>query len=142
MATEKLNLKGMTKKAKKGKRKRQKTGLNRSILDVGMGMLRQAIEYKVIEAGGLFVEVPTLKVKPSQTCPSCGLQSKKELSERVHCCPCGFTGDRDVAAAIVMLNWATGAGTVLDKRGSTSSTPTRCGGWAQLAEMKRQKPRP
>lgn len=86
VATEKLNLKGMTKKAKKGKRKRQKTGLNRSVLDVGMGMLRQAIEYKVLEVGGLFVEVPTLKVKPSQTCPSCGLQSKKELSERIHSC--------------------------------------------------------
>lgn len=143
VATEKLNLKGMTKKAKKNsKRNHQKTGINRSILDVGMGMLRQAIEYKVFEAGGLFVEVPTLKVKPSQTCPSCGLQSKKELSERIHNCLCGFTCDRDVAAAIVMLNWALGAGTVLDKRGSISSTPTHCGGWAQLVEMKRQKSRP
>ena len=37
VATEKLNLKGMTSQAKKGKRKAQKSGLNRSILDVGMG---------------------------------------------------------------------------------------------------------
>ena len=66
VATEKLNLKGMTAKAKKGSlRKQQKTGLNRSILNVGMGMLRQAIEYKVGETDGLFVEVPTKKVKPS-----------------------------------------------------------------------------
>lgn len=143
VATEKLNIKGMTRKPKAGsKRKRQKTGRNRSMLDVGMGMLRSAIEYRLSEAGGVFVEVPTRTVKPSQTCPSCGCQKKKELSERVHNCPCGFTCDRDVAATMVMLNWATGLGTNLDKRGSTGSTPTYCGGWAQLVELKRQKPRP
>jgi transposase len=72
VATEKLHLKGMTSKARKGKRQVQKSGLNRSILDVGMGMLRSAVEYKLAEAGGLFVEVPTLTVTPSQTCPSSG----------------------------------------------------------------------
>ncbi len=71
VATEKREVSKMTRKAKKGKRKKQKAGLNKSILDVGMGMLRQAIEYKVIEACGVFVEVPTRQVKPSQTCPTC-----------------------------------------------------------------------
>ncbi len=143
VTTEKLNIKAMTRKAKKGsKRKAQKTGLNRSILDVGMGMLRSAIEYKLSEAGGIFVEVPTVKIKPSQTCPKCGSQKKKELSERIHNCPCGFSCDRDVAAAMVMLNWAMGAGTDLIKRGSDSSTSTHCGGFKQLSELKRQKPRP
>lgn len=143
VATEKLNLKGMTRKPKKGsKQKRQKTGLNRSLLDVGMATLGKAIEYKLAEAGGIFIEVPTQKVKPSQTCPNCRVQKKKELSERVHNCPCGLTCDRDVAAAQVMLNWATGLGTSLDKRGSDSSTSIHCGGFKQLAEMKRQKPRP
>ncbi|HEY9649842.1 MAG TPA: transposase [Coleofasciculaceae cyanobacterium] len=52
VATETLNVKNMTAKAKKGKRKRQKAGLNRSILDVGFGMLRSAIKYKVEETGG------------------------------------------------------------------------------------------
>jgi len=65
VATEKLNIKNMTRKPKKAhesadrlclpqnsrkggsKRKRQKTGLNRSLLDVGMGALRSAIEYKL-----------------------------------------------------------------------------------------------
>lgn len=121
VATEKLNIKGMTRKPKPGsKRKRQKTGRNRSMLDVGMGTLRAAIEYKLAEAGGIFVEVPTVKVKPSQTCPNCGNQKKKEISERVHNCPCGLTIDRDVAAAQAMLNWATGLGTSLGKRGSDS----------------------
>lgn len=125
VATEKLTIKKMTRKAKKGsKRKSQKTGLNRSMLDVGMGMLRSAIEYKLLECGGLFVEAPTQKVKPSQTCPACGHQQKKDLSERIHNCSCGFRCDRDVAAAMVMLNWATGLGTSLDKHGFDSSTST------------------
>ncbi len=55
VATEKLNLKGMTKKAKKGsKRKKQKTGLNRSILDVGISNLKSLIKSKVNEAGGFY----------------------------------------------------------------------------------------
>lgn len=65
------------------KRKRQKTRLNRSILDVGIGGFRQAIKYKVEEAGGMFVEVPTKKVKPSQTCPKC-LHQKKKDSRTAH----------------------------------------------------------
>ncbi len=109
VATEKLEVSKMTRKAKKGKRKKQKAGLNKSILDVGFGMLRAAIEYKVIEAGGVFVEVPTKTVKPSQTCPQCGNQHKKTLDERVHLCGvCGFTMDRDLAAALVMLLWSQG----------------------------------
>ncbi len=72
-------------------------------------MLRSAIKYKVEEAGGLFVEVPSQKVKPSQTCPKCLDQKKKELSERIHCCKnCGYTADRDVASAIVCLDYAKG----------------------------------
>ncbi|MCY7276921.1 MAG: transposase [Phormidesmis sp. CAN_BIN44] len=142
VATEKLNLKGMTAKAKKGKRKRQKSGLNRSILDVGMGLFRKALEYKLIEAGGVFIEVPTQKVKPSQTCPSCGHQEKKTLDQRVHqCSQCGCKEDRDIAAAKVMLNWAMGLGTSLtnaDQSGSTSE-PRKTGSLKQLAEVKRQK---
>ena len=99
VATEKLNIKGMTRKAKTGKRKRQKTGLNRSILDTGWGMLRQMIEYKLAECDGVFVEVPTQKVKPSQTCPNCGHQEPKTLNQRVHrCAQCGYTDDRDLTS--------------------------------------------
>ncbi|MEY2985109.1 MAG: hypothetical protein RLZZ568_1726, partial [Cyanobacteriota bacterium] len=47
------------------------------------------------------------KVDPngtSQTCPQCGAHTgKKELSQRVHHCgECGYTTDRDVAAAQVV----------------------------------------
>ncbi|NMG22295.1 hypothetical protein DP116_23720 [Brasilonema bromeliae SPC951] len=43
--------------------------------------------------------------KTSQICPNCGTETgKKELS-RVHVCEnCGYTTDRDVAAAQVVLN--------------------------------------
>ncbi len=134
----------MTRKAKKGsKRKRQKTGLNRNILDVGIGNLTSLIKYKLEEAGGIFVEVP-LKIAPSQTCPNCYHKRKKELSERVHICDCGIPPiDRDVAAAMVMLNYARGLGTSLLNRGAKASTsiPVNCGGFKQALAKKRPKPR-
>ena len=72
---------------------------------------RTAIKYKLEEGGGVFVDVPTKKVKPSQTCPKCLNQQKKELSERVHCCSeCSYTQDRDLAAAFVMILWAINSG--------------------------------
>ncbi len=142
VVTEKLEVKSMTSKAKKGKRKKQKAGLNKSILDVGFGMLRSTIKYKVEQIGGAFVEVPTRKVKPSQTCPKCGHQHKKTLDIRVHnCAVCGYQQDRDIAAAEVMLYWAKGSlpesGTGFVDAESPSSTHLlvsvskldRCGNW-------------
>ncbi|CAN1212979.1 Putative transposaseS891/IS1136/IS1341 family protein [Tumidithrix helvetica PCC 7403] len=147
ICTEQLNLKGMTRKAKQGsKRKAQKTGLNRNMLDVGIGMLKSAIQYKVTEAGDQYLEIPTQTAKPSQTCPNCGDQHKKDLSERIHhCSKCGYTTDRDVAAAQVMLNWvlydSAVFGTNIVKRGGQSATSkaTLCGSMKQLGSKKRQK---
>ncbi|MBD2386201.1 RNA-guided endonuclease InsQ/TnpB family protein [Cylindrospermum sp. FACHB-282] len=137
VATEKLNLKGMTRKSK-GKNQRQKSGLNRSLLDVGIGNLKDLIKYKVTEAGGFYIEVPTTKVKPSQTCPNCGHQSKKTLAQRVHhCSQCGYQCDRDVAAAMVMLNDARGMERA--STGADESTSTWCGSFKQVAQLKRQK---
>jgi len=137
IGTEELNLKGMTKKAKKGsKRKRQKTGLNRSILDVGIGELKAMIKYKVTEAGGFYIEIPTRKVKPSQTCPKCYFQKKKTLSERIHKCEkCGFTCDRDTAAAMVIEDYVRG----LERTSLSAELPssTDCGSMKQLGVMKR-----
>ncbi|MCX7594782.1 MAG: transposase [Fischerella sp.] len=147
VATEKLEVKNMTSKAKKGKRKKQKAGLNKSILDVGFGMLRSTIKYKVEQIGGVFVEVPTKKVKPSQTCPKCGYQHKKTLDIRVHnCVVCGYQQDRDIAAAEVMLYWAKGNLTELgtsfvdaESPSSTANTRKQAGSMRQLGTMKRQK---
>lgn len=127
----------MTRKSK-GKNKRQKSGLNRSLLDVGIGNLKDLIKYKVTEAGGFYIEVPTLQVKPSQTCPSCGHQKKKTLLERVHNCEnCGYQCDRDVAAAKVMLNYARGQ--ELSSTDSDESTSIWCGSFKQVAQAKSRK---
>lgn len=145
VATEKLEVKNMTSKAKK--RKKQKAGLNKSILDVGFGMLRSTIKYKIEQIGGVFVEVPTKKVKPSQICPKCGHQHKKTLDIRVHNCEsCGYIQDRDIAAAQVMLYWAQGNLTELGTNfvdaqlpSSTVNTRKTAGSMRQLGAKKRQK---
>jgi putative transposase len=152
VATEKLEVKKMTSKAKKGKRREQKAGLNKSILDVGFGMLKSAIKYKIEEGGGQFIEVPTKKVKPSQTCPKCGNTEPKTLDERIHCCAeCGYQQDRDVASAEVCLYWLKGTlpgfGTSLaDVDGSSSTSAPkvrkRCARMKQLAQKKRLKSQP
>ncbi len=149
VVSEQLEVKKMTSKAKKGKRKKQKAGLNKSILDVGMGMIKTALKAKLDDVGGAFIEVPTRQVKPSQTCPKCGYQEQKSLAERIHSChECGYTQHRDIAAAEVMLLWSQnklpGFGTSLvdvDGSSSTSNTSKRkqTGSMKQLARVKRQK---
>ncbi|WP_413172934.1 RNA-guided endonuclease InsQ/TnpB family protein [Anabaena azotica] len=149
VVTEELEVKKMTSKAKTGKRKKQKAGLNKSILDVGMGMIRSALKYKLQDVQGVFLEVPTKKVKPSQTCPKCGHQEQKNLDQRVHICAnCGYTQQRDIAAAEVMLVWSQnqlpGLGTSLADADGSSSTKKRraTGSLRQLSQVKRQKSQP
>ncbi|MBL8149269.1 MAG: transposase [Blastocatellia bacterium] len=65
------------------------------------------LQYKAAEANGEWREVPTQKVKPSQTCSNCGAQAKKKLSQHHHHCQvCGYEMGRDKNAARSMLNWA------------------------------------
>uniref|UniRef100_A0A7C3KGQ0 Transposase n=1 Tax=Oscillatoriales cyanobacterium SpSt-418 TaxID=2282169 RepID=A0A7C3KGQ0_9CYAN len=148
--TEKLNTKGMTRKAKKGsKRKAQKIGLNRSILSVGFGTLNKMISYKIERKGGLILELPTKQIKPSQRCPKCGAIHKEwaELSNRYHVCSdCKFEVPRDRGSVMVMYNVATnqqpGFGTNLVSLGclsSTSKTRKYTGSMKQLGQKKRQK---
>ncbi len=165
--TEKLNTKAMTRKAKKGnKRKRtgdincagnprrralQKTGLNKSILSVGFGTLNKMIAYKIEARGGLLLQLNTRKVKPSQRCPKCGTVHKDwaDLSNRYHICDhCNFEIERDRGSVLVMYNVATnqqqGCGTHLSDGGCLSSTSLtskrkHTGSMKQLGQMKRQK---
>lgn len=149
VVTEKLEVKKMSAKAKKGKRTKQKAGLNKSILDVGMGMIKGALKAKLADVGGLFLELPTRQIKPSQTCPSCGHQEKKDLSQRLHeCKKCNYTQQRDIASAEVMLLWYSKnlqeLGTsFLNVDGSSSTSCTRkrkqAGSMKQLGQLKRQK---
>jgi len=113
IATEKLNIKNMTRSAKgtaekHGKNVKQKAGLNREILNTAPAMTLNLLRYKAEEASSEFVEIPTRQVKPSQTCPNCGAKEKKSLAVRWHSCECGCEMPRDVASAQVNLNWALG----------------------------------
>jgi putative transposase len=138
VAGEKLNVKGMTRKGKT--KKRQKAGLNRSMLDVGFSTIGQMVGYKLAEAGGFYVESPTKKLKPTQRCAICWELTPKTLSDRVHICSnsaCRHTSDRDVNAAQVNLIWARGqelSSSVVESPSSTS-----CGSMRQLGAKKRQK---
>lgn len=146
---EKLSVKNMTKKAKKkSKRKGQKTGLNRSILDTGMSIVSKMLAYKEEEAGGMYLESPTRTLKPTQRCHKCWKLTPKTLSDRIHDCQhCPEVCNRDVNAAKVNLKWALGTSVqgslTTQNRRSQTSTPNpsqHTGGWAQVWEMKRQKP--
>jgi putative transposase len=77
-----------------------KGGLNKSILDNGLGQFVQIVTDKAACAGR-----EVYKIHPSDTsqvCSECGKKGpKKDLSERVHICiHCGIVLDRDTNAAI------------------------------------------
>ncbi|MGY6530955.1 MAG: RNA-guided endonuclease InsQ/TnpB family protein [Cyanobacterium sp.] len=145
--TEKLNVKGMTRKAKISKGRKQKAGLNKSILSVGFGELNNMLTYKIEEKGGIVLQLNTKKIKPSQRCPQCGTVHKEwaVLSNRYHVCECGFESGRDESAAMVMYNVAVGKQlglgirlTDADVASSVSKTRKHTGSMRKLGQMKRQ----
>lgn len=139
IAGEQLSVKNMTRKAKKGsKRKAQKAGLNRSMLEVGFSTISKMLAYKSDEASGFYLESPTRQLKPSQRCAKCWELTPKTLADRVHICQhCGYQEDRDVNAAQVNLIWARGQ--ELSSLGAESPSSTSRGSMKQLGALKRQK---
>ncbi len=89
---EDLNLKGLA-----------RGFLGKHCLDAGWGQFFQVLEQCCRKRGVFFLKVDGKKT--TQICPNCLVETgKKELSERVHSCEhCGYTTDRDVAAAQVVL---------------------------------------
>ncbi len=71
-------------------------------LDAGWGGFLEILNWVCNKRGVYFAKVDPNGT--SQTCPNCRVHTgKKELSERVHYCfECGYTTDRDVAAAQVV----------------------------------------
>ena len=109
-------------------------------------MLKSAIAYKAREANGLYLEAPTRSLKPTQRCAVCWKITKKDLSDRLHVCSnvaCNHTEDRDINSAQVCLAWARGlerSSQTADESSSTVNPKVKyCGGFQQLAQMKRQK---
>ncbi len=71
--------------------------LAKSVSDAGWGLFLQWLRVKAESAGRVVIAVNPSGT--SQTCSACGARVRKDLSVRVHRCPCGYEEDRDVNAA-------------------------------------------
>jgi putative transposase len=102
---EDLNVKGMSASAKgdsekHGKNVKQKSGLNRSVLDVSFGKFLNMMEYKTKFDGKTLIKINRF-FPSSKNCSNCGEKNTDlVLKDRYWCCSnCGFQHDRDVNAA-------------------------------------------
>jgi putative transposase len=77
--------------------------LGKHCLDAGFGQFFNILEQTCFKRGVYFQKVDGRKT--SQICPNCRIETgKKELSERTHICSnCGYTTERDVAAAQIVV---------------------------------------
>ncbi|MEO0852861.1 MAG: transposase [Cyanobacteria bacterium J06648_11] len=88
---EDLNLKGLVRGM-----------LGKHCLDAAWGQFLSILSHVAFKRGVYFEKVEAHGT--SQTCPQCQVVVKKDLSVRVHECPeCGYTANRDVAAAQVVV---------------------------------------
>jgi putative transposase len=92
--------------------------LAKSINDVAWGQFLRALACKAESAGKWCVPVDPRWT--SQACPACGTVAKKQLSEREHRCDCGFSADRDHAAAQVILARGLRVGQLTEASGPSS----------------------
>ena len=102
---EDLQLRNMSKSAagsldSPGRKVRQTSGLNKSILDQGWGEFRRQLEYKQAWMGGGVLAVPPHNT--SRTCPACGHVSaeNRQTQARFECVECGYENNADVVGAI------------------------------------------
>ena len=86
-----------------GRKVKQKSGLNKAILDQGWAEFRRQLEYKMLWAGGVFLAV--LPQNSSRTCPHCGHVSgdNRKSQAEFACVECGFQENADLVAAINVL---------------------------------------
>jgi putative transposase len=109
-----------------GRNVKQKTGLNKSILDQGWGEFRRQMKYKMIWTGGLLVPVPPQNT--STPCPGCGQISKENRKRQAQfaCVECGFSENADLVGAINILRagYTRIACQVNPERGAQQQEPT------------------
>jgi putative transposase len=94
---EDLHGKNMT-RARKGKGRASKAGLNRAILDSGMLRLRPILAYKMPLYGGRLVAVPAAGT--SCRCSRCGAHNDPGSSKIYKCESCKLVIDRDENASL------------------------------------------
>ena len=88
---------------KHGKMVKQKSGLNRAILDQAWYEFRRQLEYKLRWRGGQLI--PISPQYTSQCCPACGHTAKENrTTQALFCCvQCGYTENADVVGAMNVL---------------------------------------
>lgn len=128
---ENLQIRNMSKSSKgnsekHGKMVKQKTGLNRAILDQGWGEFRRQLDYKMVWSGGILLTVPPHNT--SRTCPFCAHISKDNrlTQAKFLCVDCGYENNADVVGAINIL-----------ERGHRFLA---CGEWVQSDLSAKQEP--
>lgn len=104
---EDLNIKGMSKgrKRKKSDAKTRKRGLGKQINDLAWSQFVSFLMYKALNEGKFVIKVNRY-FPSSQLCSHCGYKNKNlTLKDREWICPqCGQVHDRDINAAINILN--------------------------------------
>ncbi len=105
---EDLKIKNMTKSSKgdqasPGKNVKQKSGLNRMILEQGWGIFKEMLKYKQGWRSGEVIFVDPKYT--SQTCPVCQHKSKNNRKTQSHfvCVACGYTNNADHVGALNIL---------------------------------------
>ena len=86
-----------------GKNVKQKSGLNRSILDQSWFEFRRQLAYKLAWNGGHLIAVPPQNT--NRTCPCCGYTAKENRQTQAdfECVGCGYTENADIVGAINIL---------------------------------------
>ena len=124
---ESLKTRNMTRSAsgsveQPGSNVRQKSGLNRGILDAGWGRFADMLGYKSVWAGSTVVEVQA--AYSSQTCAACGcIDARSRNGERFECMACGHRDHADNNAAKVLLSRGTHGDAVCG--GSAAGRPAK-----------------
>ena len=86
-----------------GKNIKQKSGLNRAILDQSWFEFRRQPDYKLLWNGRYLISVPPQNT--SRCCPACGHTSKENRRTQADfkCIECGYTENADLVGAIDIL---------------------------------------
>lgn len=86
-----------------GKNVKQKTELNRAILDQSWYEFKRQLDYKLLWNGGYLIPVPPQNT--SRRCPSCGYTSKdnRQTQADFECVECDYKNNADVVGAINVL---------------------------------------
>lgn len=95
---EDLNIKGMVKNHK----------LSRSILDMGWYEFFRQLDYKAVASGSIVVKADRF-FPSTKMCSQCGCIQDMPLHKRTYTCDCGLTINRDLNAAINLMNFTAGS---------------------------------